>query len=162
MATARYAAGTEVSVDKSIAEIRATLRRYKATSFAFGEEAGRAVIGFAVHQRQVRFILALPDPDDAEFITTPTGKRRTESAAEAAYETAVKQVYRVFALVIKAKLEAVESGLVTFQSEFLSQIVLPGGQTVGDVVDARVDEAYATGQVPALLPEYPRAIEGGR
>lgn len=162
MATTRYAAGTDVPVDRSIAEIRKTLRRYKADSFAFGEEAGRAIIGFAAYGRHVRFVLALPDPDDEEFTVTPTGKRRTATAAETAYEAAVRQVYRVFALVIKAKLEAVESGLVTFQSEFLAHIVLPGGQTVGDTVEGRVDEAYATGEVPALLPSYARAIEGGR
>lgn len=159
---ARYAAGTEVPADRSIAEIRKTLRRYGATSFAFGEDEHGAVIGFAAHGRQVRFVLPMPDPKDRDFTLTPTGKRRTETAAEALYEAAVRQVYRVFALVIKAKLEAVESGLVAFQSEFLAHLVLPGGQTVGDVVGGKVDEAYATGRVPALVPDFRRAIEGSQ
>jgi hypothetical protein len=155
----RYAPGTEVPTDRSIAEIRKTLRRYGATSFAFGEDEHGAVVGFAAHGRQVRFVLPMPDPRDREFTLTPTGKHRTDAAAEGLYEAAVRQVYRVFALVIKAKLEAVESGLVAFQSEFLAHIVLPGGMTVGDVVDGKVDEAYRTGDVPALLPDYRRAIE---
>jgi hypothetical protein len=158
---ARYAAGTEVPADRSISEIRRTLRRYGATSFAFGEDEHGAVIGFAAHGRKVRFVLPMPDPHDEAFTLTPTRKRRTDTAAEALYEAAVRQVYRVFALVIKAKLEAVESGLVEFQAEFLAHLVLPGGQTVGDVVGGKVDEAYATGQVPELMPTYRRELDGG-
>lgn len=157
----KYASGTEVSTDRSLAEIRTTLRRYGASSFAFGEEAGWAMIGFAANNRKVRFALQLPDPDDAQFTRTPTGKSRTASAADAAYEAAVRQVYRVFAFVIKAKLEAVESGLVTFDREFLAHLVLPGGQTVGDAVEDNVRAAYETGQVPALLPDYRKAITAG-
>jgi hypothetical protein len=156
---ARYATGTDVPADRSIAEIRKTLRRYGATSFAFGEDEHGAVVGFAAHGRQVRFVLPMPDPDDKEFRLTGTGRDRSAAAAEAAFEAAVRRVYRVFALVIKAKLEAVESGLVEFQAEFLAHIVLPGGMTVGDVVDGKVDEAYRTGEVPPLLPDYRRAIE---
>lgn len=161
MATPRYAAGTEVSTDKSLAEIRGTLRRYSATSFAFGEDAGRAIIEFAMQARRVRFVLALPTPGDDAFVYTPTGKWRSDTAAAAAYEAAVRQVYRVFALVIKAKLEAVESGLVEFEHEFLAHLVLPGGQTVGDAVVPKVQQAYTTGDVPTLLPDYRRAIAGG-
>lgn len=157
----RYAAGTEVSTDKSLSEIRTTLRRYGARQFAFAEEDGLAVIGFTAHDRQVRFVLRLPDPDDKTFTRTPTGRARTAAKAREEYDTAVKQVFRVFALVVKAKLEAVESGLVSFQSEFLAHLVLPGGVTVGDLVEPRIVEAYQTGQVPALLPDYRRAITAG-
>lgn len=160
--TTRYAAGTDVPTDRSIAEIRKTLRNYGATGFVFAEDERGAIIGFVVHDRQVRFVLPMPGPEDREFVRTPTGKSRTAVAAMAAYEAAVRQVYRVFVVVIKAKLAAVESGLVGFEEEFLSFLVLPGGQTVGDTVRPGVAEAYASGQVPALLPGYPRAIEGGR
>lgn len=157
----RYASGTEVSPDRSIAEIRSTLRRYGATSFEFGEEGERVVIGFAARGRQVRFMLRMPDPKDPEFTQTPTGKTRTANAAAAAHDTAVRQVFRVFAFVVKAKLEAVESGLVTFQDEFLAHVVLPGGQTVSDAVGDRIAQAYSTGDVPALLPSYGRSIASG-
>ena len=111
----------------------------------------------------LRLVLRLPDPADRAFTRTETGRQRAPKAAREAYEAAVRQVYRVFALVIKAKLEAVESGLVEFQAEFLAQLVLPGGVTVGDVIGERIDEAYETGRVPALLPDYGgrRAIEAG-
>lgn len=158
----QYAKGTDVPVDRSLSEIRSILRRYKATSFAFGEDEHDAAIGFAMHGREVRFVLPMPDPRDKAFTRTETGRDRAAAAAEKAFEAAVRQIYRVFALVIKAKLEAVESGLVEFQAEFLAHIVLPGGQTVGELVGAGVTQAYETGQVPALLPDYRRAIEAGR
>lgn len=161
MAATRYAAGTDVPVDRSIAEVRRILRNYGATGFVFAESENRAVIGFAVHDRQVRFALPMPDPKGREFTRTPTGKSRTAIAAMAAYDAAVRQVFRVFVIVIKAKLASVESKLVSFDDEFLAFLVLPGGQTVGDATRERVAEAYASGQVPALLPDYRRAIEAG-
>jgi hypothetical protein len=158
----QYAKGTEVSTDRSLAEIRNTLRRYGASQYMFAEDEGLAIIGFAMHDRQVRFVLRLPSPNERRFLKTPTNRDRTASSAREEYEKAVRQIYRVFALVIKAKLEAVESGLVEFQTEFLAQLVLPGGVTVGEVVGERINEAYATGQVPALLPDYGRrAITAG-
>lgn len=162
MATTRYAAGTDVPADRSRGEIERTLKRYGAGAFMYGWDENRALIGFVAHGRQVRLVLPMPDPDDTEFTRTDTGKTRAASAAADAYERAVRQKWRVFALVIKAKLEAVESGLVEFEAEFLSYLVLPNGQTVGDTVRGGVAEAYATGEVPALLPNYRPAIEGGR
>jgi hypothetical protein len=160
--TARYAAGTDVSASRSKDEIERTLRRYGATGFMSGWDGQRAIVGFIIHDRQVRFVLPMPDPESAEFTRTETGKSRTAAAAADAYERAVRQVWRVFALVVKAKLEAVAAGLVAFQDEFLAHLVLPGGQTVADTIRSGVDEAYATGQVPALLPDYRRAIEASQ
>ena len=158
----QYARDTEVSTDRSLGEIRRTLRNYGAAGFAFGENEQGAMIEFVAHKRRVRFVLPMPNPAADEFTKTPTGEDRTAKQAEALYETACKRVYRVFVLVIKAQLEAVESGLVTFEDAFLPYTVLPGGLTVADVIRGGVAEAYATGQVPALLPDYRRAIEAGR
>jgi hypothetical protein len=128
-------------------------------SFMYGWDENRALLAFVANGRQVRFVLPLPDRDDPEFTRTPTGRERTASAASEAYEQAVRQRWRALALVIKAKLEAVDTGIVDFTSEFLAHLVLPDGQTVGDAVVPRVDEAYRTGQSPELLPGYaPRAI----
>jgi hypothetical protein len=54
--------------------------------------------------------------------------------------------------VIKAKLEAVESRIAEFESEFLANIVLPDGQTVGKFMQPQVEKAYKTGKMPLLLP----------
>lgn len=156
---AKYAANTEVSSDRSRAEIEKTLNRYGARQFMYGWDEQQAIVGFVIHNRQVRFVLPMPDRDDKEFRLTPTGRDRAASQIAQVYEQAVKQRWRSLALVIKAKLEAVESGIVTFDAEFLAHLVLPNGQTVGDQVMPAVAEAYATGHTPQLLPATQRAIE---
>lgn len=152
----RYATNTDVSSDRSRAEIERTLRRYGATGFMYGWQDQQAVVGFVAHGRQVRFLLPLPDRQDDEFTLTPTGRERSLSQQETAYEQAVRQRWRALNLVIKAKLEAVEVGIVTFDSEFLAHLVLPNGQTVGEAVTPGIREAFETGHVPALLPDYGR------
>jgi glycogen debranching enzyme len=151
----RYAASTEVGSDRSRAEIERTLARYGARQFMYGYDQTRAIVGFQINNRQVRFVLPLPDRDDREFTHTPSrGTQRTAAQREAAYEQAVKQKWRALNLVIKAKLEAVESGIVTFDAEFLAHLVLPNGRTVADEVVPMVETAYETNQMPALLPDY--------
>lgn len=65
---------------------------------------------------------------------------------------AERQRWRALALVIKAKLEAVEAGITEFEEEFLAHIVLPNGGTVGQFMLPQVATAYETGQMPPLLP----------
>lgn len=158
---ARYAAGTDVPTDRSRGEIERTLRKYGADSFAYAWDDSHAILGFTAHGRQIRFVIPLPDPTDQEFTRTDTGRTRASAAAADAYERAVRQRWRILALVVKAKLEAVESGLFTFEDEFLAHVILPGGMTVADTIRDRISEAYDTGQVPALLPDYRRALPAG-
>lgn len=149
---AKYAAGTDVSSEKSRSEIERTLRRYGASAFAYAWEGNAAMIAFSLSDRHIRFRLPLPDPESLEFTLTPTGKTRTATAAEAAYEQAVRQRWRALALVIKAKLEACEAGISTVEREFLDSVVLPNGSTVGDWLGPQIAQVYASKQMPALMP----------
>jgi hypothetical protein len=99
--------------------------------------------------RQVRFVLSMPDRNDHTF--TDTGRVRSDAQALAAWEQATRQRWRALALVVKAKLEAVESEITTFDDEFMAHIVLPSGQTAGDWLRPQIDEAYARGSMPAML-----------
>ncbi|HZR50148.1 MAG TPA: hypothetical protein VFB06_11570 [Streptosporangiaceae bacterium] len=148
----RYAAGTEVSSDKSRTEIERTLRRYGATAFAYSWEGNQAQVAFKLGDRHIRFRLPLPHPASEEFTLTPTGRERSAPAAEEAYEQAVRQRWRALALVIKAKLEAVEAGISTVEDEFLAHIALPDGRTVGDWLSPQLAAVYAHNTMPALLP----------
>lgn len=148
----RYAEGTEVPAERSRAEIERIISRYGATRFAYGWDAGTIVIQFEMRDRRVLFRLALPDPDDRAFRLTSQGRARSESARQSAYEQAVRQRWRALALVIKAKLESVESGIESFEEAFLPQIVLPGGMTVGGFVVPQIAAAYERAALPALLP----------
>ena len=146
----RYAEKTTVSSDRSRAEIEKILMRYGADQFMYGWEQDKAAVGFRMMGRQVRFILPLPDR--AIFNVTPTGKKRASDAAATAYEQAVRQRWRALALVIKAKLEAVETGITEFDEEFLAHIVLPNGSTVGQFMIPQVEEAYEKSVMPSMLP----------
>lgn len=158
----RYAARTDVSSANSRTEIEKTLTRYGATGFMVGWEGDKAVIGAVLRGRTVRFILPLPDRDAREFQRSPTGRLRSVGSAEAAYEQAVKQRWRALALVVKAKLEAVESGIVGFDQEFMGHLVLPDGRMVVDHVLPRVVQAIAARDVGALLPASgPLALTDG-
>lgn len=149
----RYAAATTVGADKSRAEIERTLQRYGATGFLYGWSQDRAVIGFHMCNRQIKFTLQMPDRKDTAFWKTPGGRRqRKESQAHAAWEQATRQRWRALALAVKAKLEAVEAGIATFDGEFLPYIVLPGGETVADFMLPQIETAYATGKIPKMLP----------
>jgi hypothetical protein len=146
-----YAANTDVPADRSRAEIERTLARWGADGFMYGWEQTRAVIQFRANERFIRFIVELPDR--SEFLLTPSRKqRRSPAQAESAYDQAVRQRWRALALVIKAKLEAVESGITEFEAEFLAHIVLPDGSTVGDWVRPQVESAYQLGTMPQMLP----------
>ncbi|MDD7812601.1 hypothetical protein PP713_08530 [Mycobacterium sp. CSUR Q5927] len=156
-----YAADTSVSTERSRAEIERTLRRWGADQFMYGWTDQAAVVGFVMQGRQVKFVVPMPDRNDRKFTHTPSrGTRRSATQHEEAYEQACRQRWRALNLVIKAKLEAVESGISTFDVEFLGHLVLPNGQTVADTVVPRVVEAYETNTMPTLLPDYAQKAIG--
>lgn len=159
MAAGKYATDTNVSPESSRGEIERTLSKYGARQFMYGwgEQDGLevAVVGFQAHGRQVRFDLRMPDPKDRAFRLTETGRVRSDQAAiDKAYQQAVRQRWRALALTIKALLESVEIGLVSFEEAFMAHIMLPNGESVGQAVLPRVAEAYDTGEMPSLLPQY--------
>jgi hypothetical protein len=146
-----YAQKTEVPVDRSRGEIERILQRYGCTSFAYGWDQHGAVIQFEAQARRVKFVLPLPNPNERRFTHHSRGMR-TPDAQQKEYEQATRQRWRALALVIKAKLEAVEAGITTFEDEFLAHTMLPNGQTVGEWAGPQVDAVYLGGGMPALLP----------
>lgn len=153
----RYASQTTVSVEKSRAEIERILARYGADQFAYGRDDSRGIasIQFRAHDRHVRFVLTLPKPDERQFKQSKRGWRSPDVARKH-WEQACRQRWRALVLCVKAKLEAVESGISTFEDEFMAHILLPGGQTVGQVMRPQIERAYLTNEPPpgiaGLLP----------
>lgn len=152
-----YAAKTTVPVERSRNEIEQTLARYGAEQFMYGWTQEGAVIAFIVttdsgQKRQVRFELPLPSRDDRRFTHHSRGLR-TADAAEREWEQASRQRWRALLLIIKAKLEAVESGIMTFEDEFLSYTLLPSGETVSQWLTPQLAVAYDPGRemMPASL-----------
>jgi len=149
----RYAETTSVPADRSRAEIEKVLARYGADQFLYGWDSDRALVQFRARGRLIRFLIEMPDKGGREFTHTPSkGIRRSPEQAEASWEQATRQRWRALALVIKAKLEAVTSGITEFDAEFLAHIVLPDGQTVGQWILPQVETAYLAGEMPQALP----------
>ena len=147
-----FAEGTTVSVEKSRAEIEKMITRYGATSTAFMAAPGRAIVCFEASGRRVMFELKLPDRAEKRFQRDGRGSLMPSHKQVEKWEQACRQRWRALALVIKAKLEAVESGITTFEDEFLAHIVMPDGQTVATHIKPRIAKAYEEGQMLALMP----------
>lgn len=149
-----YAENTKVTVSKTKSEIEEIVQRAGANQFVSGYKGNLAVIGFTMANRQIRFLLQLPDVEQYGY--TP-GKRlkRTEEQKYSAWEQACRSRWRALYLIIKAKLEAVESGISTIEREFFYDIVLPNGQTVGEWAAPQIETAYDVGKMPDMLPMLP-------
>lgn len=135
---ARFAASTKVSVEQTRTEIERTLSRYGANAFAYMSQAGRAIIAFEAVKRHIKITVPLPAGD--------TDKEKQEA----------RQRWRALLLVIKAKLESVESGIETLEEAFYANIVMPDGRTIYEATRENVAIAYQGGKVQALLPDYSR------
>lgn len=149
-----YAKGTSVSIQKTEAEIKATLRRYKATSTAFAEGEGQALVMFEMEGRRITFRLPLPRREDfAQVHRGGAGMQpRTPEQREKAWEQACSERWRSLFLCIKAKLESVETGIETFEDAFLAHIQLPNGQTVSEMARPAIASMYENQTMQPLLP----------
>lgn len=149
-----YAQGTSVSVDKSKTELKKIVYQYGAENYKYGEEEDRAMVMFTKDDRIVRFMIGFPPPNDKMFTRTPTGRGRDQDTAYKEYEAEQRRRWRALILAVKAKFEVVDSGIATFEEEFMPYILMPGGKTVAEMALPEVRDAYATGSVRdiKLLP----------
>lgn len=151
-----YARSTTVSVEHSKSHIQNALRRYGADEFATMESKTDIGVFFQIDNLAIRITAPLPKLE--EFVTTETGRERSEQATLTAWEQAVRQRWRALLLCIKAKLEAVETGISTFMQEFLSFVVTPRG-SVGELLIPKIEQLAKTGQMPKLLPAPAAGID---
>lgn len=162
----RYAEGTDVTPTRSRAEIEHLLEQYGATGFAYGSQAGRAMIAFEMKGRHIRMTLIYPPLLDFEY--TPGGKWRSAEQQENAHSAEIRRLWRELVLLLKAKLVAVQSHITSFEKEFLGDTILPNNAVVFDWLEPQLEEAYSTGRMPSLLPgmhdqkmiSSPSVIEG--
>lgn len=146
-----YAKNTEVSAERSIAEIRNTLKRFGASGFVFGEhdEPPRAFLEFEMQRRRVRFLLPMPQRDD--FKLNSYGNRRPETAIQKDFDQAIRQRWRSLALVVKAKLVAVDDKIVSFEQEFAMHFVMNSGATIYETLKPSLNEICEQSKLPPML-----------
>lgn len=136
---AKYAKTTSVSISRSKVQIQETFIRYGIDEFGFGTSPRGEGILFKKNGRV--FKLNIPNPDPKPL----TDKQ---------LEQAKRQRMRVLLLSIKAKLEEIEAGLVSFEDQFLSYMTLPDGSTVGEFMKQEKNVMLLSkSKMPKLLME---------
>ena len=145
-----YAARTRVPMSRTKTDIEELLAKHGATGFACATEGDRSLVAFSMSGRLAKIMLLMPSIDD--YARNARNARRTAAAQQSAWDQACRQRWRALLLIIRAKLEAVESGITTLASEFLANLVLPDGGTVGEWLAPQIEEAYGTGRMPPMLP----------
>ena len=133
---ARYAETTKVPISRSKAEVQRILDKAEADEIVTASSTvqGIEAVQFTLDGRSVKLYVRIPEADPREH------RRR----------------WRALVLILKAKLELIASGDSTVEREFLADLVLPGGDTLGEHVIPQLEKHY---QNPAL-PLLPKALRG--
>jgi hypothetical protein len=146
-----YAENTSVPVEKSLGEIVTLVKKAGAQRVAQMEDVGELAIQFFLNERMLRFRVKLPTLEDMPIrdgrnsLLSP--KQRNDRAA-----AACRQKARALLLVIKAKLESVESNVESFDEAFLANVVMSDGMTVYERIGEPLALEYQSGKpVPMLL-----------
>jgi hypothetical protein len=131
----RYAQNTDVTADRSRAQLEKELQRYGARGFGYMTEGDQAAIMFSLLNEdgsllRVKLTIPVPDENDPAFTKTPTGNTRGAVASRRAWEQACRSRWRSVLLVVKAKLEAVDVGISTIEREFMPDLILSDGRTL--------------------------------
>lgn len=134
-----FAKGTKVAIETTDHQIKQMLRKAGATAYATFEDDSGAKIAFRLHDLNIRMSLAMPDRWSEQFTMRVVNQhgglsRRTEEAAEKLWEQACRERWRALHLCVKAKLEAIEAGVETFEDAFLAHVQTETGETVGERV----------------------------
>lgn len=146
-----YAETTTVPFDRSVSEIVTLLKRAGAERIGQMDDAAFYAIQFTMADRMIRFRIPLATEYSGPL---KAGNGRAIDPKKV-IEQARRQRGRALLLVIKAKLESVESGIETFEQAFLANVVLADGATVYDRIAAPIALEYQTGKpdpVAGLLP----------
>jgi hypothetical protein len=123
-----FARRTTVTVEKSRAEIERVVKRYGAKGFVSGWQGDAVRIEFLARDRHIRMTM-----------TEPLAEQPKRSK------------WRSLLLLVKAKLEAVDAKITTFEEAFLSDIVMPDGRTVYEATREPIKIAYEKKEPTNLL-----------
>lgn len=140
-----YAESTNVPFERSIFEIVTMIKRAGAQQIGQMDDDAFYAIQFSLADRMIRFRLPLPSINDMPLRNgrnqALTAIQRRDRLAQAKRSKA-----RALMLVIKAKLESVESGIETIEQAFLANVVMADGATVYDRIAKPIALEYQSGR----------------
>lgn len=158
----RYAEGTSVAASKSRAELEELLAKHGAGQrlVANDDDTGRVVVQFRLSERIVKLSFQVQrsklNVHDGWCSGRPQGwhgwtvLRRTDYVDKLNAQ-AEREAWRRLLLVVKGKLELIADKFSTVEGEFLANIMLPNGSTVGEFMVPQLEETYRDGGMPKML-----------
>lgn len=150
-----YASTTTVPIERSLSEISAMLRRAGAQRIAQAEEPEAITVQFFMSDRMIRFRLPMPSMADMPM-RDGRGVTLSQKSRLSRLDQAHRSKARALMLVIKAKLESIESGIEEFEQAFLANIVMADGAVLYERAQPAITHEYATGNVSTLLLAGPK------
>jgi hypothetical protein len=126
--TKKYANKTKVPVSRSQAEIEKELSAFGATGFCCGWQGNVATVMFVVNDRSYKYQV---------FVHEESAENR--------------RLWRCVLAAIKGKLISVNENITTFEEEFLSALILPTGETVGEKLLPEIEQHRLEGHMPEKL-----------
>jgi hypothetical protein len=144
----KYAEGTDVTVERSRAELETLLAKHGATSIGVLRDQNGALVVYEMQGRRIK--QTITNPDTQHYLLSEKKQRRNAQQVESAVEAETRRRWRALVLITKAKLELIASGGSTFEFEFMAHMMLPNGDTVGETMLPRIAAAYRTGEMPPL------------
>lgn len=132
----RYAEGTKVDAQRSQGEIAAILTQHGCERQGWMHGPDGDELHFELRGHLFRFVIPRPTMEEV---------RRLYPNAydfDAKREAEWRRRWRANVLLLKAKLEFIDSGDTTLERELLPYMLTSGGQTVGDLI--------AAGKLPML------------
>lgn len=153
-----YAENTTVPVEKSLTEIVTLIKKAGGARIAQMEDMDALAVQFFLSERMLRFRVPVPtaeamplrDNGNNRYTDIPLAARKKKADAIR------RQRARALLLVIKAKLESVESGVETFDEAFLPNIVMSDGSTVWERIGEPLALEYQSGKPIPFMLEGPR------
>lgn len=147
-----YAKKTQVPIERSKAEVEKILQRAGADQFHSGWGKDKAVIAFRMNDRYIRIEMPLPIYEKIPAHSWEREKGHFYSTDAVAKES--RRRWRALLLYIKAKVESVESNIVSFEDAFMTHMVLPNRQTVSEFMKPQLEAAYKRGDMPKQIEGY--------
>lgn len=144
---ARYAEGTAVTVDKSMADIRRLLLAAGCTHYASGEGPDSAGVQFRLGGLHYRFEVQRPSWEELRERYGSPGRVDQAKAVDGEW----RRRWRARHLWVKAQIEFADVEPDAFAASMLGYLVLPDGRTLADWAEPQIEEAYLTGAMPPLM-----------
>src|SRR6185295_5555053 len=105
-------------------EIQDLVTRHGASAFGYAETPEKVSLSFRLEDWVIRVDVPTVSRKDRAVQYTPGGQWRDEQRQAHEFEQLKRQRWRATLLVVRAKLEAIESGIMDVATAFLGDIVV--------------------------------------